>query len=42
MICRRKIGLKFLPDAGYICDKAPVTAGVLRKKIKVRLFMSED
>ena len=29
-----------MADVGFICDKAPVTAGVLRKKIKDRLFMS--
>ena len=39
VICRRKSGLKFLPDAGFICDKATVTVGVPRKKIKDRLFM---
>ena len=29
-----------MADAGFICDKAPVTAAVPRKKIKDRLFMS--
>ena len=28
-----------MADAGVICDKAPVTAAVLRNKIKDRLFV---
>ena len=29
-----------MAHAGFVCDKAPVIAAVLRKKIKDRLFMS--
>jgi hypothetical protein len=30
-----------MADSGFVCDKSPVTAALLRKKIKDRLCMSD-
>jgi hypothetical protein len=40
MNCRGKMDSKFSVDTGFICNKAPTTAAMLRDKIKNTLCIS--
>jgi hypothetical protein len=39
LICRGNTDCMLPAEAGFVCDKAPPTAAVLRPEIKVTLYM---